>query len=136
LKKNSRINFGALSRHLFNGLHALEKAAGDMRDLQLMANLPGDLIEEDRAAPAFAAIRPGDMVAILVPFGLSRAGREWRVKHGRATICSQRTHGTVALDMGGRHGTPGVATVTNLVQVKKPGRQKPEIPALVYGKDF
>lgn len=61
-----------------------------------------------------ANIRPGDRVTILVPNGIGRNGQEWCERTGRAVICSG-DH--VALNMGGRYGTPGVATVKNIVRI-------------------
>jgi len=63
-----------------------------------------------------ASIRPGDRVTIRVPNGIGRHGIEWKEATGRAVIVSA-DH--VALNMGGRYGTPGVATVDNLVKVSK-----------------
>lgn len=63
-----------------------------------------------------ASIRPGDRVTILVPNGFGRNGQEWKEATGRAVIISP---GYVALNMGGRFGTPGVATEENLVSVRK-----------------
>jgi predicted nucleic acid-binding Zn-ribbon protein len=69
------------------------------------------------------SIRPGDRVTILVPAGRGRNGQEWKESTGRAVIVSE---GHVALNMGGQHGTPGVATVENLVSVRhaKRGAEK------------
>jgi hypothetical protein len=69
-----------------------------------------------------ANIRPGDRVTILVPSGIGRNGQEYSERTGRAVICSG-TH--VALNMGGRYGTPGVATPKNIVRVnsRKDARQ-------------
>ena len=61
-----------------------------------------------------ANIRVGDRVTILVPNGIGRNGQEYAERTGRAVICSG-TH--VALNMGGKHGTPGVATPENIVRV-------------------
>ena len=66
-----------------------------------------------------ANIRPGDRVTILVPNGIGRNGQEWCERTGKAIICARpwedQTH--VVLNMGGRFGTPGVATVKNIVRV-------------------
>lgn len=69
-----------------------------------------------------ANIRPGDRVTILVPSGIGMRGQEYSERTGRAVICSG-TH--VALNMGGRFGTPGVATPENIVRVnaRKDARQ-------------
>lgn len=64
-------------------------------------------------------IRPGDRVTIRVPAGIGRNGVEWKEMTGRAVIISP---GHVALNMGGKHGTPGVATSDNLVRVTKSKR--------------
>ena len=70
-------------------------------------------------AALFAGIRPGDRVTIRVHAGIGRNGVEYAERTGRAIICGQDQYGTVALNMGGRYGTPGVATVDNLVSVRK-----------------
>ena len=67
-----------------------------------------------------SSIRAGEKVTILVSNGIGRNGTEWKPKTGRAVICSG-TH--AALNMGGPHGTPGVATPKNIVSVKS-GRKK------------
>jgi hypothetical protein len=54
------------------------------------------------------AIRPGDKVTISNHLGQHRTGR----------ALFMGTHGWV-LNMGGRYGTPGVATVRNVVRVMK-----------------
>lgn len=64
-------------------------------------------------------IRAGDKVTILVPNGIGRHGPEWKEKTGRAVM--RGDHGWV-LNMGGRFGTPGVATPENLVRVRKVNR--------------
>lgn len=66
------------------------------------------------ATELLASIRPGDRVTIRVPAGFGRNGQEWKEATGRASIVSP---GYVALNMGGRYGTPGVATEENLVSV-------------------
>lgn len=65
-----------------------------------------------------AMIRPGDGVTIQVPNGIGRHGQEWKDAKGRAVICSG-TH--AALNMGGRYGTPGVATPDNIISVTRHG---------------
>jgi hypothetical protein len=70
-------------------------------------SLPANLI---------ASISSGDRVTILVPNGTGRNGVEFKESTGRAVM--RGTHGWV-LNMGGRHGTPGVATTSNIVSVKK-----------------
>ena len=66
-------------------------------------------------------IRPGDKVTILVPAGLGRNGPEYKKRTGRAVM---RGPAGWVLNLGGRYGTPGVATAENtvkVVQVEKPG---------------
>jgi hypothetical protein len=77
------------------------------------------MTNEEKAMAAKAAnlnlldsIRPGDRVTILVHSG----GTCWRGRTGKALM--RGTHGWM-LDMGGRYGTPGVATVENLVSVRR-----------------
>lgn len=65
-------------------------------------------------AELVASIRPGDRVTIRVPNGIGRNGPEWKESTGKAVICSG-TH--AALNMGGKYGTPGVATPKNIVRV-------------------
>jgi len=63
-----------------------------------------------------ASIRPGDRVTILVPAGRGMHGQEYAERSGKAVICSG-TH--AALNMGGKYGTPGVATPDNIVSVRR-----------------
>ena len=64
----------------------------------------------------FSTIRPGDSVTIMVYAGMGREGAEWKQKSGRAVFYGD--HGWV-LDMGGRYGTPGIATLTNTVSIRR-----------------
>ncbi len=59
-------------------------------------------------------LRKGDRVTIRVPNGIGRNGVEWKESTGKVVIPSG-TH--AALNMGGPHGTPGVATPQNIVRV-------------------
>jgi len=59
-------------------------------------------------------IRHGDRVEILVPAGMGREGQEWKKATGRAVMLGPA--GWV-LNMGGAHGTPGIATDENTVSV-------------------
>jgi len=61
------------------------------------------------------SIKHGDKVTILVPNGIGRNGQEWKAKTGRAVM--RGPHGWV-LNMGGPHGTPGIASESNTVRVK------------------
>jgi hypothetical protein len=62
-------------------------------------------------------VRAGDRVTILVPGGIGRHGVEWKEKSGRAVMRGLLPHSWV-LNMGGRYGTPGVATPENTVAVR------------------
>lgn len=59
-------------------------------------------------------IKPGSRVTILVPAGIGRNGREWTKKTGRAVM---RGPAGWVLNMGGRYGTPGIASEENIVKV-------------------
>lgn len=61
-------------------------------------------------------IRAGDRVTILVSGGLGRTGIEWKEATGRAVMPGPA--GWI-LNMGGRYGTPGIATDENTVRVRK-----------------
>lgn len=77
-------------------------------------------------------IRHGDKVTILIPNGIGRNGQEWKEKTGTAVMLGPA--GWV-LNMGGRYGTPGVATEKNFVRAKKglattsAGLRKPKRPS-------
>ncbi len=60
------------------------------------------------------SIKVGDRVTIKVPNGIGPNGPEWKEATGKAVICSG-THAT--LNMGGKHGTPAVATPNNIVRI-------------------
>jgi hypothetical protein len=66
-----------------------------------------------RSFLAPGVIRPGDRVTIVDRFGVQHTGRA--VMRG--------PHGWV-LNLGGKHGTPAVATDENIVSVKSPGFKK------------
>ena len=65
------------------------------------------------AAYALANMKHGDRVTINVPTGMGRGGQEWKPKNGKAVM--RGPHGW-AINLGGKHGTPGVATEKNLVK--------------------
>lgn len=69
----------------------------------------------------FKDIRMGDRVTIKIPNGIGPNGVEYKESTGRAVIIS---NGHVALNMGGKHGTPQVATPENIVKIKG----KPVLP--------
>ena len=66
-------------------------------------------------------IKAGDRVTILVPAGQrwdrqnKQIVQEWKEQTGRAVMRS--AHGGWVLNMGGRHGTPGLADDENIVAV-------------------
>jgi hypothetical protein len=62
------------------------------------------------ASSAFSHIRPGSIVSIVDRFG--------KVRKGRAVMFNQEV-GCWVLNMGGAHGTPGIATINNVVAVKE-----------------
>jgi hypothetical protein len=65
-------------------------------------------------AEVLNSIKPGDRVTILVPAGIGRYGQEWKPKTGRAVM---RGPAGWVLNMGGPHGTPGIATPENIRKV-------------------
>tara|TARA_B100000614_G_scaffold262909_1_gene300689 strand:+ start:177273 stop:177572 length:300 start_codon:yes stop_codon:yes gene_type:complete len=64
-----------------------------------------------------ASIRPRDRVTILRPNGKGRDGIEWKEATGRCVIAPGRHQSHATLNMGGPHGTPGIADARNLVRV-------------------
>ena len=64
-----------------------------------------------------ASIRHGDKVTILRPSGIGRDGVEYKAATGRAVMHS--SNGGWVLNMGGKHGTPGIATEANTVKVRR-----------------
>tara|TARA_B100001778_G_scaffold334952_2_gene349492 strand:- start:15720 stop:16013 length:294 start_codon:yes stop_codon:yes gene_type:complete len=65
----------------------------------------------------------GDRITILIPNGRGLKGQEWKQKTGRCVITPNpildpvgRPSGVV-LNMGGNHGTPGVADERNIVRI-------------------
>ena len=67
-------------------------------------------------------IEHGYRVTILIPCGLGRNGQEYKPATGKAVRLS--ANGGWVLNMGGRHGTPGIATVENTLKIAKPRRRK------------
>lgn len=66
-----------------------------------------------------ANLIPGDRVTILRPAGIGRNGQEWAEATGRV-VMADRTNLTATLNMGGRYGTPGVATEANIIRATRP----------------
>lgn len=62
-------------------------------------------------------IKPGDRVTIITRHGSRLTGR---------AVMKNRERGCWVLNLGGAHGTPGLADEENIVQVKRAGR-------LIYG---
>lgn len=64
-------------------------------------------------------IRPGDRVTILRPAGRNRDGSyDYKPRTGRA-VMRNREQGCWVLNLGGPHGTPGIADEENIVCVKR-----------------
>jgi len=59
-------------------------------------------------------IKAGSKVTILIPAGIGRNGVEWKQATGCAVM---RGPAGWVLNMGGRYGTPGIATESNIVKV-------------------
>lgn len=65
-----------------------------------------------------ASIELGDRVTILIPNGIGCNGQEWKAATGRCVIPpDDRGQDVAVLNMGGRHGTAGVANEKNLVRI-------------------
>jgi hypothetical protein len=67
------------------------------------------------AAQLVRRIKVGDRVKILIPAGRGSKGQEWAEKTGKAVM--KGPYGWV-LNMGGKHGTPGIADDENTVAVR------------------
>jgi hypothetical protein len=61
------------------------------------------------------AVTIGTRITILVPNGRGMNGVEYKESTGKVMIVND--DGTYALNMGGRYGTPGVATPENIVAI-------------------
>lgn len=68
---------------------------------------------------AFHSIQVRDKVKIRVPNGIGRGGQEWTEKVGRVVMYG--CEGVWVLDMGGKHGTPGICTPENFVKIVRRG---------------
>lgn len=55
-----------------------------------------------------AEVRPGDRVTIVTPQGQQRSGK-----------CVMKFPTHAVLNLGGKHGIPGIANARNIVSVKK-----------------
>ena len=82
--------------------------------------MPSEAPAAPAAAPAPEAeqdlcdyIRNGDRVTILTPHGQKLTGR---------TVMRNRQTGCWVLNLGGRHGTPGIADSENIVRVVRGGK--------------
>jgi len=74
---------------------------------------------------ALSAIRVGDRVTIVNRFGQESTG----------SAVMKGPHGWV-LNMGGRHGTPAVATADNIVRVRKRRGSKDEVQWIGHGEIY
>jgi hypothetical protein len=63
-------------------------------------------------------IRPGDRVTILSPHGSRLSGR---------AVMRNRQSGCWVLNLGGRHGTPGIADDENIISISRGGKR-------IYGR--
>jgi hypothetical protein len=66
----------------------------------------------------------GDRITILIPNGRGVRGQEWKQATGRCVIVpnpilDMGRPSNVVLNMGGNHGTPGVADERNIVRIGK-----------------
>jgi hypothetical protein len=75
-----------------------------------------------KAIKTFQDIKPGDRITITVHAGIGRNGPEKMNASGKVVIITRENNydhsspiSHVALNMGGRFGTPGVATPKNFV---------------------
>jgi hypothetical protein len=57
----------------------------------------------------FDSIKPGSRVTIITAHGQQRSGR-----------CVMKFPGHAVLNLGGRYGTPGIATADNVTKVTAP----------------
>lgn len=79
-------------------------------------------------------IRPGDTVTATFPCGRTLKGIEYKERHGKVNpMLIFDEH--VVINLGGKHGTPGVVDARNIVSVNRPvikpeSRQRPadELP--------
>ena len=75
-------------------------------------------IQEDVDPDWHNHVKHGDKITIRVHNGIGRNGPEFKEKTGKAVI-HNREQGGWALNMGGKHGTPGSAHAGNLVKHHK-----------------
>ncbi len=102
-------------------------------DPQASPNAQADVSPED-ASTMLAGIRPGDRVTIMRPAGMGRGGQEWAQATGRAVMRS--SHGGWVLNMGGKHGTPGLVDERNIVSVRKGKQGSAKTAKLIAGADL
>lgn len=101
-----------------------------MTSLEALRQKDPEFRESDgafRREHLFAQIEVGDRVTIEYPARPSfypQRDCDRQFGTGRATINNTR-NGVFVLNMGGRHGTPGIATPENTVSVIKAGKGKP-----------
>ena len=68
-----------------------------------------------------AAVGPGDRITIVDRFGAERTG----------SVVMRNQFGFV-LNMGGRHGTPGLASPDNIVKIRKTTKKPSAIAKAVF----
>lgn len=82
---------------------------------KLKSNTPLELVK---------MIRPGDTVTALFPAGIGCNGREFKERSGKVNpMLIFDEH--VVINLGGRHGTPGVVDARNIVSVSRPKQKEP-----------
>jgi hypothetical protein len=84
-----------------------------MHDLKTIVQINAD---QEAKVALVNSIKHGDRVTILVPAGRGRDGQEWEQRTGRAVMRS--SNGGWVINLGGAHGTPGLADDSNVVSVK------------------
>src|SRR5271157_3434690 len=91
-------------------------------------------IDPETASQLLASIHPGDRVTIMRPTGMGRGGQEWAQASGKAVMRS--SHGGWVLNMGGKHGTPGLVDETNIVSVRKGKQGSAKTATLIAGSEL
>jgi hypothetical protein len=94
------------------------EAGADIKQAGGVKRLYEDEMVNREKAEFLHNIQKGDRVTIQVPAGIGRGGQEWSEATGIAVMPSALKGGWV-LNMGGRHGTPGIANENNIVKVTK-----------------
>ena len=82
----------------------------------------GTVKRRSSVSESFDKIEHGDHVTIRVPAGKGMKGQEWKEAKGKAVM--KGPAGWV-LNMGGKHGTPGIASQDNFVKLRKAKTKAP-----------